>query len=297
MIDFYKHFEYRSIQKDAIDAFDADNVLLVKEAIKDLEYDLLPKYYTKLYLLPTDLQKDFVKNEIEKTIVTISNIHYLFNEVLMTAFTNGEDEYATEDIVFSWLDILELKEYRKYYEDGTDILVQRKWDAVTLPKFKDVVKSIAYLDYFSMLKWHLALLKKGKRVSVKNPKTHIDHSLNEEQLAYLYKQLTQKILLIDDIRTTYEDFLSVFNEDFSKNDSEIIWDAKTKQVSYFLSVLKKDAGYTYASIENSGKFISCEGNPLKASNISKGVSSTKDFEARQKKEIDKIIKDMPREKQ
>jgi hypothetical protein len=287
-INFYSHFEYKSIHTNIFDEFNIDNVVIIEEAIKQKESDILPKYYTKLYLLPSDVRIDFVRNEIERTADTLANIDFYFNEVLMSAYFNEEDFYSPEDIAFSWLDTQQLSKYREFNEDSFNILISKDWDSVTLPKFSEIIIAITNIRYLVMLKWHWSLLKKGKQIIVKDPVTHITHSLNENQLLYLYKSFTQELDLINEFKTSYSDFKDVFNLGFNETDSKIHWTGETKQVAYLLGLLKKTAEYTYVSIEKSRKFITKDNTILTATNISKGISDSKGMRPKD----DKLIKDI-----
>lgn len=294
-IDFYRYFDYRSITRDIINDFDVNNVVILEQAIKDKESNILPKYYTKLYLLPSDIRQEFVKNEIERTVNALGDIDFYFNEILISAYFNEEDIYSPEDIAFSWLDLHQIAEYKKFYDDSFNILISKKWNEVTLPKFIEVVNAIINIKYLTMLRWHWSLLKKGRQILVKNPVTHISHSLNEEQLQFIYNSFTRKLDLIDDIRTTYSDFTNVFNKGFNETNSKIYWSGETKQVAHLLGLLKKEADYTYISIEKSQKFITKDNTVLTATNISKGISDSKVMRPKDAELIEDILKSMPKQ--
>ncbi|MEE4196573.1 MAG: DUF6617 family protein [Bacteroidales bacterium] len=100
-------------------------------------------------------------------------------------------------------------------------------------------------------------------------------SLSNEKFKYLYRLLTRELDFINESKTTEEDFLNVFTKKFNEHDSKIFLNAETTQFAAILKALKPFIEHFYKQIELSKKFITNEGNLLKAGNISSQLSKTK----------------------
>jgi len=109
-------------------------------------------------------------------------------------------------------------------------------------------------------------------------------------------QLTQKIHFINDLETSETDFVNVFTKDWNNHDSEIHIDCETTQFTYLIGKIKflfKD--FTFTNIEKSKNFLSKNGTILKQTNLSKQKSVSKDIGVKKQSDIDKIIKNIPKE--
>ncbi|WP_121665844.1 DUF6617 family protein [Mesonia aquimarina] len=111
-------------------------------------------------------------------------------------------------------------------------------------------------------------------------------SKNVDALLTVFKTLQFRIDLLQN-RTSVEDLHKLFiADDFTKLDTKIYLQCETTQFSYVLDVLKPYfTNLKKSTVEQSGKFITKTGTPLKANNLYKN----KVHNPKEKEEIDNII--------
>jgi hypothetical protein len=120
--------------------------------------------------------------------------------------------------------------------------------------------------------------------------------LEDDLLKRYYKDLTEKVDFIDEIKTTSDQFVDVFKEDWAEHEGKIYWKCETTQLAYLIDKLQSFfSNLSFLNIEKSGKFVSKKDVSITANNLYSQKSKNRGIDVKEKEKIDKIIKSLLKE--
>ncbi len=190
-------------------------------------------------------------------------------------------------------------EYLSYDYNGKIVMMTEVED-IDLPHFEEMINVLSDLTYYICLEEFYneelkSNFKKKGNINIYKKNTYFEHTLSEDQLRYLYKELTQTHQYIDETKTSQIDFINVFTKPFNDHESKIYFSDETTQVAYLLFLLRMRFVHFYKCIEDSEKFISKENSIITSNNISSQLSKTikKDISVKNQSVIENIILKIP----
>ncbi|NGX84708.1 DUF6617 family protein [Aequorivita sp. KMM 9714] len=272
---------YSSKRKYYFKRIENDYIIKFNDLINELGTNSTPLHLSFLY--------DKVYNRITNYLTQISN--YIsennIDENLYLKPTNTDQ--SDEAYIISFLKanaimlFLELQERFSSLSDA---------DVYTIEEIHEVFFNEAPPKKKILIPYSGEKLETNKRVS-KHVFTNKNHfgfkSRNTDALLEVLKTLQFTIDLLQN-NTSIEDLHKLFTtDDFTKLDTKIYLQCETTQFSYVLDVLKPYFSNLKKSvIEQSGKFITKTGTPLKANNLYKN----KVHNPKEKEVIDRIIQQL-----